>query len=185
MEHNSTRECSVEGCEKPFRRNDLCDMHSARLRKTGSVGTAQPSAIYGTVRERLIAHRAIDPSAGCWNWTASTDPRGYGEIGIAGRRKLVHRIAYEEFLGEIPAGLTLDHLCRNRACFNPDHLEPVELSENSRRAAPYRRRAECHRGHPLSGDNLYVSPSGIRHCRTCRREYKKSHRAFTPRRNRA
>lgn len=87
-----------------------------------------------------------------------------------------HRVGYELYVGKIPDGLMLDHLCRNRCCVNPKHLEPVTNLENVRRGIAAQRNREirlamthCKRGHPLSGDNLYINPgSGQRVCRSCR-----------------
>ena len=70
---------------------------------------------------------------GCWLWTKSIDYGGYGRIGQRGVNARAHRVSYEHFVGPIPDGLSLDHLCRNRRCVNPDHLEPVTGSENTRR----------------------------------------------------
>lgn len=87
--------------------------------------------------------RRVDASAGffgCWLWLGSKDPRGYGVCYRApGRSTTVHRDAYEHLVGPIPEGLTLDHLCRTRACVNPAHLEPVTLLENVRRGWASRR----------------------------------------------
>lgn len=89
-----------------------------------------------SIRERILASRNITPS-GCWEWTRSLSVAGYGQTSYNLRTttgklrpSLVHRVAYELFKGEIPAGLELDHLCRNRKCFNPDHLEAVTHQEN-------------------------------------------------------
>lgn len=85
-----------------------------------------------------------------------------------------HRFAYEDSVGPIPDGLTLDHLCRTSACVNPLHLEPVSMTENNRRGlsptARYWRQTECKRGHSLSGDNLLPTDlkRGFRCCRACR-----------------
>ena len=110
----------------------------------------------------------------CWPWKAClTD--GYGYFKLNGHKK-AHRIAYELLVGPIPDGLTLDHLCRNRQCVNPSHLEPVTVKENLRRgfspSAMNKRKAHCLNGHPLSGSNLYLHKRG-RACRTCQRDRSK------------
>lgn len=79
----------------------------------------------------------------CWVWRGGT-VNGYGRTSVAGKAVAVHRAAYEVLVGPIPEGLTLDHLCRNRACYNPAHLEPVTLSENVRRAWDARGRTTQH-----------------------------------------
>lgn len=98
---------------------------------------------------------------GCWEWSLTHTHDGYARIGS----RVAHRVGYELLVGPIPAGLELDHLCCNPGCVNPTHLEPVTHAENRRRA----RREHCIRGHPRSGDNLYVSPDGSRNCRECNR----------------
>lgn len=112
---------------------------------------------------------------GCWLWTAATDKDGYGVfVGAPYGTSSAHRIAYRFVVGLIPAGLTIDHLCRTLTCINPAHLEPVSNRENILRGdgitAVNARKTHCKRGHPLSGDNLYPRPDGDRDCRTCRRE---------------
>lgn len=109
----------------------------------------------------------ISADTGCWVYQRSINPAGYGFYRVPGtrRNRKAHRYFYEEVYGPVPGGLELDHLCRNTRCVNPDHLEPVTHVENRRRA----RRANCLRGHPLSGPNLYVSPSGERECKECTR----------------
>lgn len=122
----------------------------------------------------------VEASAdGCWNWTGSRNWKGYGFFKVtnpppeAGLSVGAHRIAYLMLVGPIPDGLQLDHLCRNRACVRPEHLEPVTNRENWNRgntpSAVHARKTHCHVGHPLSGDNLYVAPAnGMRVCVTCR-----------------
>ena len=73
------------------------------------------------MRERLLRHRRIT-QVGCWEWTKGQDGKGYGRVMINRKRQRVHRHAYLAFVGEIPEGMHLHHLCENRLCFNPDHL---------------------------------------------------------------
>ena len=126
---------------------------------------------------------------GCWIWTGYRNPKGYGHVRHNGRKRLIHRITYEEIRGPVPEGLELDHLCRVRECCNPRHLEAVTHAENVRRGdlAAYRRGAEmrgaqqrakthCPQGHPYSGGNLYVQPDGGRKCRECMREARRRYR---------
>lgn len=114
---------------------------------------------------------------GCWRWTASLMNTGYGQVSVhlpEGRRhtmRLAHRIVYELMVGPIPEGLQLDHLCRNRWCVRPDHLEPVTARENMRRGH-FGMKTHCPQGHPYSGDNLILhkKPPGRspgRECRAC------------------
>jgi len=79
------------------------------------------------------------PLWGCWEWQGARNHYGYGALWLRGQVVYAHRLAFEHFVGPIPAGLQLDHLCRNRACVNPDHLEPVTQAENVRRGAAARR----------------------------------------------
>lgn len=115
----------------------------------------------------------------CWEWTGWRNA-GYGmfslALGSGGDRRLVraHRWAYEHLVGSIPDGLTIDHLCRNRACVRPGHLQPVTQALNCLRgqSIPSRnaRKTHCKRGHPLSGSNLRLLDAGKqRRCRACDR----------------
>lgn len=109
----------------------------------------------------------------CWEWQAARNAGGYGTFGMGGRNWLAHRAAYELFVGPIPAGLTLDHLCRFRACVNPAHLEPVTGRENTlrgnTRAAEQLARMHCPQGHPYDKGNTYTDRARRRHCRSCQR----------------
>lgn len=104
--------------------------------------------------------------AGCWEWQHYTCPAGYGRLSVNNRVVGVHRASYEAFVGPIPAGLTIDHLCRNSRCVNPAHLEPVTNAENIRRSAASK--THCPNGHPYSEENTYRY-RGRRSCRTCNR----------------
>ena len=113
---------------------------------------------------------------GCWHWCSNTTKRinGYGRINRDGRMQLAHRYLYEHYRGPIPDGLTLDHLCRNRLCVNPHHLEPTTARENALRGvgptAVNAKMAICRRGHPFNDANTYYTKSGSRQCRPCCRE---------------
>lgn len=129
-------------------------------------------------KERLLAGIAVDAETGCWNWTRSKNWKGYGLFGMGQRPNstqtktvTAHRAAYELFVGPIPEGLDLDHLCRNRGCVNPAHLEPVTRKENLGRGLHRNRgRTHCIRGHELIPENIYVRKNGYRRCNVCHRE---------------
>jgi hypothetical protein len=110
----------------------------------------------------------------CWVWNGCR-VQGYGRIGRRGKGAKTHRLAYEHYVGPIPSGLTIDHLCRNRPCMNPKHLEPVSGAINTLRGdsspAKNARKTHCKRGHPFDTDNTYYYPtSGSRACRICKRQ---------------
>jgi len=108
----------------------------------------------------------------CWIWIGVRSG-GYGRYTFRGKLTGAHRFYYELVNGPIAEGLQIDHLCRNRACVNPDHLEPVTIGENVLRgigrSAQNARKTECLRGHPLNGSNLYIDPRGQRCCIICQR----------------
>ena len=88
----------------------------------------------------------------CWEWQGSTNfPGGYGVIWVNGRREVTHRVSYELQVGPIPDSLTIDHLCFNKRCVNPAHLEPVTFQENCKRAGFKYRKVTCTKGHPPVG----------------------------------
>lgn len=119
----------------------------------------------------------INIEDGCWIWKGVITPRGYASFyyQINGVNKIIscHRAAYMDFIGSIPAGLTLDHLCRNKSCVNPSHLEPVTMRENILRSesppARNHRKVFCQKQHEFSPQNTYVRDDGQRECRICKR----------------
>lgn len=121
----------------------------------------------------------VDKTDTCWLWTASTT-FGYGRFREGSRLYRAHRWSYEALVGPIPEGLVIDHLCRVRACVNPDHMEPVTLCENTMRgesfSAKHARATECPQGHPYDETNTYVDSRGRRGCNECRRERSREQR---------
>jgi len=119
----------------------------------------------------------------CWLWTGAITSAGYGSI-YAGNRRVAsaHRVTYEETFGPIPAGLQIDHLCRDRRCVNPWHLEPVTASENISRSPlrfdKYRSRTTCKNGHRIGPGDTYITPQGHRKCRACGRSNDRVRYAF-------
>jgi hypothetical protein len=116
---------------------------------------------------------SVDASGDCWVWTRSDNGHGYGVMESKDGDRMAHRMSWEILVGPIPEGLTLDHLCRNRRCVNPDHLEPVTRGENVLRgvgpAAMHARQTQCVNGHAFTEDNIYHW-RGARYCRACRRQ---------------
>ena len=143
--------------------------------------------IVGPVRRNKNWNDAADIWAkiivtdGCWHWCGRLSRSGYGQVGYAGKRNLqAHRVVYEMERGPVADGLHLDHLCRNRACVRPDHMDPVSGRVNILRGqsptANNSRKTHCAHGHELSGDNLGVC-GGRRFCRACKREFFKVRRS--------
>lgn len=179
-EPNPSGVCTVEGCDLATRRHRMCNKHATRFDRYGDVGRGRVP--YHSEVERFWPK--VEKTAACWLWVGAIGSGGYGNFyteasGSSGSRKYrtvpAHRWSYEHLVGPVPEGLHLDHLCRNRACVNPVHLEPVTATENLRRgtgpSAVNGAATHCPLGHPYSEANTYRVPTtGWRQCRICRRE---------------
>jgi len=186
--------CSVTGCERFGRTaRTFCLTHYARWLKYGHTNDPQPPTIEERFWAKVDKNVPIPdyvpdyaPELGpCWIWTGGTDANGYGILveerpeqdGMRRRKKhLAHRWGFERFVGKVPDGLELDHLCRVTACVNFErHLEPVTHKENQRRGtspmALNTRKTHCLRGHEFTIANTYVGPTaGDRTCRECAKQ---------------
>jgi len=177
------RSCSVEGCQRDYRSRGLCSSHYNKGLRSGDLAVVQPQL---PEEERFWAK--VDADAECWVWTGSLHPSGYGYfMAKDGKNWRSHRFAWTNLVGEIPKHMTLDHVCRNKPCVNPDHMEIVTAEENNARggsvSALNARKTHCKRGHEFTPDNLYTQYNKGkpgRMCRTCTRTYQNSRRNKTP-----
>lgn len=166
------------GCDSPSRPNSKwCSERCRAVFRRDRARGDKPKRFVatGTPLDRWVAHTQLQPD-GCWRWTGAHTSAGYGHFNAGNCTFVVaHKWGYETLIGSVPAGLELDHLCRNRECVNPLHLEPVTHAENVRRgAAPnaVRHVTElCGRGHPLPRERLrYPGTGKLWNCEECRRE---------------
>ena len=181
--------CAITDCQNPVDARRWCQKHYKRWRRHGHPEYAVPGTRRWTLAEiedlhspilwdawhNLIRQYYVHEETRCWVWTGSKNADGYASFGCFGIPGLKgHVIMYRIFKGDFPGGLELDHLCRNRTCVNPDHLEPVTTRENILKGNGFgainARKTHCPKGHPYAGDNLYLTKIGRRRCRTCMRE---------------
>ena len=133
--------------------------------------------------DRFCAKVKINHETGCWDWTGSFTRGGYGSFSYKGKTTRVHRFSYTHFIGEIPEVLDIDHLCRNRACVNPLHMETVTRKVNCRRGEcgkltglQNRQKSHCPQGHPYNKENTTWDKKGERTCKICRKVSKLRYR---------
>ena len=130
-------------------------------------------------KKRLMAKVRKDSGTGCWIFTGWLDPGGYGRCSFGGKTQRAHRVSYQLFIGDIPAGLELDHLCRVRECVNPYHLEAVTPSQNRLRGLRgFELSGRCRSGlHDISQPGAVSEcPNGERQCRECHLEHGRNRR---------
>lgn len=144
--------------------------------------------------QRIQDKISVNPETGCWEWTASKNKCGYGVVGDiknTKKIKLAHRLIFFFLTKEEEKTNTLDHLCRNRSCVNPEHLEQVSRGVNVKRGDAGKHlssKTHCPKGHPYSGDNLIfsITKGGHQHreCRICNKEnHRKNYLANKEREN--
>lgn len=149
-------ECSIDDCTMGVHARGWCNTHYGRWRRNGDPLKVQ--YIHGDDLARILSY--VDASGDCWEWTGAVSQYGYGLTRHGGySTRMAHRALWSELVGPIPKDMTIDHLCRNKLCVNPDHLEVVTMQVNQLRgyspAGKNARKTHCKRGHPLSGDNIY------------------------------
>jgi hypothetical protein len=161
--------CSIDGCASSVKARGWCELHYQRIRLYGSIA-GPPSVL-----QRFWSNIDRNGTGGCWVWQGEVT-NTYGRIFVGGERKrqLVHRFAYEMFVGPIEPGMEIDHVCKVRLCANPDHLDQVTGRENKLRsigfASANAKKTECIHGHPFDERNTHVTKNGQRKCRACDRD---------------
>lgn len=167
------RICSVPSCDKPHVAKGFCKTHWYRWRTQGDP-TAPPLPAHKPAIERFLA-KVREDSQGCWIWQGQLNHNGYGVFSDA-RRFLAHRWSYEHFIGAVPEGLELDHLCRIPRCCNPRHLEAVTHQVNINRGTRHIPKTHCKNGHAFTPDNTYLRYGYQQICRACQREANRRYR---------
>lgn len=178
--------CSTADCRRPVHGRGMCDLHYRRWRKANP-DKVQRRPTGESVQQRFWRQVEGGEVHTCWVWTGRPANEGYGKFVVRRKWYQAHRFAYECLITEIPDGLELDHLCRNRACVNPWHMEPVTHYVNTRRALlgkPFTGRrpapdaTHCANGHLRTEANTYISSDGrSRDCRDCGRERARRYKA--------
>lgn len=172
--------CEFENCKERPKHRGRCGRHYRLLLLSGDraiqrVGVPAVARFWSKVNKSGPMPTVGNVQGACWQWTKGTIPSGYGSFHVS-RTKTVgaHRYAWEALHGPIPDDLTIDHLCRNKQCVNPDHMEVVTRGVNTLRAidigARNRHKTHCSNGHEYTPENTRIKADKSRRCRTCDRE---------------
>lgn len=182
-----TQKCEYNGCKIKYRAKGYCNTHYEYKRKHGSLDGYEDRLINGgadykpfdtytdsDLIENIIKY--VEPETigdECWIWVGGKSMKGYGELIRRSNGKYkkmqAHRLSYEAFIDVIPLDMTVDHLCLNKICVNPFHLEIVTREENTRRAWEVRNGGtdSCVNGHLWKDNLVYYGNSKHRRCKTC------------------
>lgn len=165
--------CEEADCDSEAKKRGLCEPHYYRAIKSGTLEIIRPLVLKDW---RINFWKRVDKDGpnGCWIWQGACDQHGYGSMTIDYKRHKAHRLAFELLKEPLIVGMVLDHLCRNPACVNPDHLEQVSQKENVRRGDAVwvnglrnAQKTHCKNGHAFTSENTYRPKSGGRVCRKC------------------
>ena len=121
--------CTAPDCGRPVSRTWYCQTHYKHIRQGKALGPLRPRSAPGETLEERVA-RYTQKTETCWNWVGASRQTGYGALNISGRSEVVHRLIFTMAYGAIPAGLVIDHMCRNPRCIRPDHLQAVSNKQN-------------------------------------------------------
>lgn len=168
----AAKECEEPGCaneRNPHAGYRRCMRCYQSHRRAGTLNKLKPTNLHAATAEEKF-YRMTTATKSCWWWEGPVNQSGYGVLTHDYQSTYAHRWSWEHLMGAIPEGFTIDHLCANKLCVNPEHLETVSIAVNSSRR--HGNRVFCPRGHSL--DDAYERPDGDgRQCLTCVRERRK------------